>query len=219
MAMARCVTSMRDGTGWIAGQGRLTSWRQAGRRLTAGLVGIVCLPVGLLLTSCATSAPPPTAVALAPHLGHPVTSDTLAGLGAQIYPDGHGLPAGSGLAVDGAVLYGQYCASCHGREGQGATAPELIGGDGPLSAAEADKTLKTYWPYATTLFDTLARGMPPANPAALSDDQRYALCAFLLARNGLWPADRPLDGASLSAVQMPNRHGFIDLSARGNPQP
>jgi len=126
-----------------------------------------------------------------------------------IFPDGQGLPAGSGLAAEGALLYQAQCASCHGRHGEGNTAPELVGGNGPLSSPDADKTIATYWPYATTVFDTIRRSMPPAAPGRLSDDQVYALCAWVLAQNGLWPAGQALDAVGLAAIRMPNRDGFI----------
>jgi cytochrome c len=144
-------------------------------------------------------------------LGRPLTPEQQTILATTIFPDGQGLPPGRGLASEGARLYQQYCAACHGRQAQGATAPELIGGDGPLSRPDADKTLATYWPFATTLFDTLRRSMPPAAPGHLTADQLYALCAWLLAENRLWPAEQALDAAGLAGIRMPNRDGFIPL--------
>lgn len=128
-----------------------------------------------------------------------------------IYPDGKGLPPGQGFAQDGASLYAKHCAGCHGQSAQGGTAPELVGGEGPLSAPYADKTIKTYWPFATTLFDTIRRGMPPEKPALLKDDEVYALVAFILKENQLWQADTALDAQGLAHVRMPNRAGFKTL--------
>jgi cytochrome c len=127
----------------------------------------------------------------------------------NIFPNGQGLPSGIGLAQNGAGLYQAQCASCHGKKGEGGTAQELIGGDGPLSAPDADKTIRTYWPFATTLFDTIARSMPPAAPGHLSADALYSLCAYLLAENGLWGWEQPMGPKELAAIVMPNRNGFI----------
>ncbi|MDE3011697.1 MAG: cytochrome c [Pseudomonadota bacterium] len=149
----------------------------------------------------------------APALGQPLV-ESAGAPPALIFGDGAGLPPGSGLAEEGAVLYQQECAACHGRHGEGNTAPELVGGEAPLSRPDADKTLLTYWPYAPTLFDTIRRSMPPARPGRLDDAQIYALCAWLLAQNGLWPAARTLDAAGLASVRMPNRDGFIRADER-----
>jgi cytochrome c len=146
---------------------------------------------------------------LAPQLGQALGPEQLARLRPAIYPDGAGLPRGQGSAEAGARLYQAQCAACHGRRGEGATAPELIGGEGPLAAPDADKTLKTYWPYATTLYDTIARSMPPTAPGRLTPEELYGLCAWLLAENGLWSHDRLLDGPGLAAIRMPNREGFL----------
>lgn len=148
----------------------------------------------------------------APTLGREAGPDLGGRPATLIYPDGTGLPAGEGTAAQGQVLYQAQCASCHGRHAEGNTAPELVGGLGPLSRPDADKTLATYWPYAPTLFDTILRSMPPAAPGRLSADQIYALCAWLLSQNALWPETRPLDAAGLASVRMPNRDGFISAA-------
>jgi len=142
-------------------------------------------------------------------MGKPLHSDSITRLAPNIYPNGQGLPDGMGLAKNGSVLYQAQCASCHGTKGEGATAQALIGGDGPLSAHDADKTILTYWPYATTLFDTIARSMPPAAPGHLSADALFSLCAYLLAENGLWARDQPMGPKELAAIVMPNRNGFV----------
>jgi S-disulfanyl-L-cysteine oxidoreductase SoxD len=142
-------------------------------------------------------------------IGKPLDPNSLNQLTPSIYPDGKGLPNGSGLAKNGAVLYQSQCASCHGKKGEGGTAQELIGGEGPLSIPDADKTLLTYWPYSTTLFDTIMRSMPPGAPGHLSADEIYALCAFIFAENKLWIYDQPMGAKELSSIAMPNRNGFI----------
>lgn len=142
-------------------------------------------------------------------MGQAIDGAMLGKLMPAIFPNGKGLPKGVGLAKNGAGLYQAQCASCHGKKGEGATAQALIGGDGPLSAPDADKTIQTYWPYATTLFDTIARSMPPAAPGHLTADELYAVCAYLLAENGLWSSEQPMGAQELSSVVMPNRDGFI----------
>jgi len=142
-------------------------------------------------------------------MGKPVDAGSMVQFVPNIFPTGQGLPSGMGLAKNGAVLYQAQCASCHGRKGEGGTAQELIGGEGPLNAPDADKTLRTYWPYATTLFDTILRSMPPATPGHLSHDEVYSLCAYLLSENGLWASDQPMGAQELAAIVMPNRNGFI----------
>jgi cytochrome c len=153
----------------------------------------------------------------APRLGQP--AQRTPARAAFIYPDGEGLPAGRGLAADGAALYQAHCAACHGRHAEGATAPDLVGGAGPLSSPDADKTVLTYWPYATTLFDTIRRSMPPSAPGSLSDTEIYALCAWLLSENHLWPAGLALDSKGLAAVRMPNRDGFVTAPIPAEPGP
>lgn len=165
----------------------------------------IAAPIAASSPSASTLARTP----VSPDLGVRLTTRELQALSPIIFPDGRGLPAGQGLAQDGGRIYQSQCASCHGRHGEGLTAPELVGGDGPLSAPDADKTLATYWPFATTLFDTIARSMPPARPGRLSSDELYALCAWLLSENGLWSKDRALDARGLADIRMPNRDGFV----------
>ena len=171
------------------------------------------LLLGMLGAACVGQADDP----VSPNLGVPVSASELAAIRPTIFPDGRGLPAGRGFADEGGRIYQKACASCHGRHGEGLTAPELIGGEGPLSAPEADKTLVTYWPFATTLFDTIARSMPPSLPGQFSNDELYALCAWLLAENGLWQKDRALDGPNLARIRMPNRDGFLPCNYCAEP--
>lgn len=128
-------------------------------------------------------------------------------------PDGSGLPPGSGTAAQGKEIYQVQCAACHGDQLQGGTGDRLVGGRGTLvqgSAGKAPvKTVESYWPYATTLFDYIKRAMPLTSPRSLSDDDVYALSAYILAQAGIVGADVTLDAKSLAAVRMPNRDGFI----------
>jgi cytochrome c len=128
----------------------------------------------------------------------------------SVAPGGEGLPAGRGSSQDGAALYHQLCAACHGARGEGiGDVPALVGGRGSLATASPILTVGSYWPYATTLWDYTRRAMPYFSPGALSADQVYALTAFVLQQNGVIPADTILTEVTLPRVQMPNRDGFV----------
>lgn len=148
-----------------------------------------------------------------PALGRALSAAEIAELRRTIYPDGSGLPPGRGGVREGARLYVAHCQSCHGPEGRGATADELAGGRMPLDSDTPDKVIGSYWPYATTLFDFIARAMPLNAPKTLSPDQVYAVSAYLLYLNGLLAEDAALDAASLAAIRMPNRDGFVWIDA------
>jgi cytochrome c len=137
-----------------------------------------------------------------------MTAPEIAKWDLTIFPDGRGLPPGHGNAKDGRAIYLQKCASCHGDNGEGATAEELVSGPKLQSGPDASKAIGAYWPYATTIFDYIRRSMPLATPGSLSADEIYALTAYLLAANKIIPADASLDAKSLPAVKMPNRDGF-----------
>ena len=128
-------------------------------------------------------------------------------------PDGRGLPAGSGTVAQGAALFQGQCASCHGDKLQGGIGDRLVGGRGSLVNDDPKKapikTVESYWPYATTLFDYIKRAMPQTTPGSLDDDQVYALCAYILSEAKIIPSDSTLDAKSLAQVKMPNRDGFI----------
>ena len=130
----------------------------------------------------------------------------------SIPPDGAGLPVGHGTAADGAAVFADKCAACHGEKLQGIAAtggPALIGGRGTLATAKPVKTVESYWPYATTVFDYVKRAMPMTAPGSLSDDEVYAVTAYILAKGRVIDASTPMDATSLPAVSMPNRTGFF----------
>ena len=127
-------------------------------------------------------------------------------------PDGRGLPQGSGAVLQGKSIYLQQCASCHGENLQGGTGDRLVGGRGSLvngdPAKAPVKTVESYWPYATTLFDYIKRAMPLTAPDSLSNDQVYAVTAYILSEAKIVPPDATLDASTLAKVRMPNRDGF-----------
>ncbi len=130
------------------------------------------------------------------------------------YPaDGSGLPPGSGTAVQGAKVYAESCAACHGEKLEGNPAKgiggdKLIGGRGTLATKTPVKTVESYWPYATTLFDYVKRAMPFSSPGSLSDDQVYSVVAYILSEAHITKSTDVMDAKSLPRVQMPNREGF-----------
>jgi cytochrome c len=130
----------------------------------------------------------------------------------RISPSGAGLPAGSGTARLGLQVYEQKCLACHGAKGAGKPADALAGGMGSLASKTPLRTVGSYWPYATTLFDYVRRAMPLADPLSLSNDEIYAVSAYVLFLNGLIGEDFPLNAQTLPQVQMPNRKGFVDMS-------
>jgi mono/diheme cytochrome c family protein len=144
--------------------------------------------------------------------GRPATSDEIAAIDISIPPDGEGLPAGSGNAIAGEALYLQKCAACHAEGGKGKPADKLVGGIGTLGSASPVKSVGSYWPYATTLFDYIRRAMPLNAPMSLSNDETYSLTAYVLSINGIIPNDQIIDENSLPEVRMPNRNGFVDRS-------
>jgi cytochrome c len=145
-----------------------------------------------------------------PGLGQPVTEADLVKWDLSIGPDGAGLPPGSGTAAQGAAIYVQKCEVCHGKDGGGGNANKLSGGIGTLAGpGEAVKTVGSYWPYATTVFDFTRRAMPWTQPKSLTADETYALTAYILKLNGIVGDNDVMNAESLPKVKMPNRDGFV----------
>jgi cytochrome c len=166
----------------------------------------------MALASCSSigaDAPDIQNAAAGHGIGTPIDEPALAAWNIDIAPDGRGLPAGSGDVATGAHLFAAKCAACHGAQGQGGLGDPLVGGLGTLTSAKPKRTVGSYWPYATTLFDYIRRAMPYNAPESLSADEVYALSAFLLNQNGIVPANTRLDAATLPRVVMPNRDGFV----------
>ena len=141
--------------------------------------------------------------------GRPATSDEIALWNIDVRPDGKGLPRGSGTVAQGEQVFAENCAACHGDKGVGGIKDRLAGGQGTLNSNAPVKTVGSFWPYATTLFDYIHRAMPYQAPGSLSDDDTYAVAAYILSLNGILPADGKLDRDSLPKIRMPNRDGFV----------
>ena len=153
------------------------------------------------------------ALAEAPGLGHPAATEEIAVWDISIGPEGAGLPPGSGTPRQGEAVYAAKCLGCHGEKGAGKPNDQLVGGIGTLTGEQAPvKTVGSFWPYATTLFDYVRRAMPFDAPKSLSNDEAYAVCAYILQLNGIVEDNAVMDGQSLAKVQMPNRNGFVPFS-------
>lgn len=144
-----------------------------------------------------------------PNLGVPVDEAALDSIDYTILPNGDGLPEGSGSAVEGAGVYRQHCLACHGEGGSGGINDPLVGGQDSLATASPVKTIGSFWPYATTVFDFVRRAMPVQAPGILSNDELYAVTAYLLYRNGIVGENETMDARKLPLVKMPNRNGFV----------
>jgi mono/diheme cytochrome c family protein len=143
------------------------------------------------------------------HFGQPVTPADIASWDISIGPDGAGLPPGSGTAVEGETVFAAKCQACHGAKGVGGPNDTLAGGSGTLAGDKPLKTVGSYWPYATTLFDYVRRAMPWDHPRSLTNDEVYEVSAYILNLNGIIGSDDVLDAQSLPKVKMPNRDGFV----------
>jgi cytochrome c5 len=153
------------------------------------------------------------ALAESPNLGRAVSSDEIASWDISIGPDGTGLPAGSGTPRQGEQVYLAKCLACHGEKGAGKPNDQLVGGQGSLEPPQVPvKTVGSFWPYATTVFDYVRRAMPLNEPKSLSDDEVYAVVAYILQLNGVIREDDTMDAQTLPAVRMPNRDGFVRFS-------
>jgi cytochrome c len=145
-----------------------------------------------------------------PQLGRPATSDDIAAVDLSIPPDGTGLPPGQGTAVEGEAIYNRQCVACHGVKGVGGPNDRLAGGIGSLTSNQPVRTVGSYWQYATTLFDYTRRAMPYGAPLSLTNEEVYAVTAYLLYLNGIIGQPDIVDAKTLPQIKMPNRDGFIN---------
>ncbi|PYN85763.1 MAG: cytochrome C [Candidatus Rokuibacteriota bacterium] len=144
-----------------------------------------------------------------PNLGREATPAQVAGWDISVGPDGAGLPPGKGTPSAGALVYEQKCQACHGARGAGQPNDRLVGGQGTLASKAPVKTIGSYWPYATTVFDYVRRAMPYMQPQTLSNDEVYALTAYLLNLNGIIGDSDEMSAQTLPKVTMPNQSNFI----------
>lgn len=142
-------------------------------------------------------------------VGRPATEEQIRGLGTAIAPDGTGLPEGSGTVAAGREVFAARCTKCHGQKAEGDIGPALVGGQGTLATAKPIKTVGSYWPYATTVWDYVNRAMPFDQPGLLKPTEVYAVVAYILNLNGIIGSDQVMDAKSLPKVKMPNRNGFV----------
>ena len=162
------------------------------------------------LFCAAIAAVPAGALAQTPQFGQPSAPADAATWDISIGPDGAGLPGGRGTVAQGEAVYAAKCQACHGEKGAGRPNDTLVGGLGTLAPGKAPvKTVGSYWPYATTLFDYVRRAMPWDRPKSLTDDEVYAVSAYILNLNGIIGPNDVMDAQSLPKVAMPNREGFI----------
>ena len=169
---------------------------------------LAALAVATLLWAARAEAQSPYGI------GRAATPAEIAGWNIDVGGDGSNLPPGSGSVSHGSEVFGQQCAACHGAKGEGGVGDRLVGGQGTLGTSKPVRTVGSYWPYAPTLFDYIRRAMPQNAPQSLSNDDVYAVSAYILSLNGLLPADATLDAKSLAAIKMPNRNMFV-----GDPRP
>jgi mono/diheme cytochrome c family protein len=167
------------------------------------------MPRRLIATSALTLMSM-AAFAEGPDLGRSATPEEIAVWDISIGPDGVGLPPGSGTPKQGEVVYAAKCLACHGERGSGKPNDQLVGGLGTLTGDQPPvKTVGSFWPYATTLFDYVRRAMPYNESKSLSNDEIYAVAAYVLNLNGVIGDTDTINAQTLPNVKMPNRDGFI----------
>ena len=142
-------------------------------------------------------------------VGRPATPQEIRDLGTAIAPDGSGLPEGSGTVAAGREVFAAKCARCHGERAEGGVGPILVGGQGTLATAKPVKTVGSFWPYATTVWDYISRAMPFDQPGSLKPPEVYAVVAYILNLNDVIGNNQVMDAKSLPKVKMPNRDGFV----------
>jgi cytochrome c len=175
---------------------------------------VVFAALALVVAGCAGARMERSARIETPNLGRPATQAEIATWDISVGPDGVGLPDGGGTAATGAAVYEQKCQACHGAKGAGQPNDRLVGGQGTLASKTPVRTIGSYWPYATTVFDYVRRAMPYIQPQSLSNDEVYAVTAYLLYLNGIIGERDEMNAQTLPKVAMPNRENFIVVYPR-----
>jgi len=148
-----------------------------------------------------------------PNLGRVATPEEIAPWDISIGQNGVGLPPGSGTPKQGEAVYAAKCVACHGEKGAGKPNDQLVGGQGTLPGDKPPvKTVGSFWPYATTVFDYVRRAMPYNESKSLANDEIYAVVAYILNLNGIIADNDTMDEQTLRKVKMPNRDGFVTFS-------
>jgi S-disulfanyl-L-cysteine oxidoreductase SoxD len=167
------------------------------------------LALALALGACATVAQSPQTSQTPPRLGKAISEADITAWDISVAPDGSGLPPGSGTPAQGAKIFAQKCVMCHGEAGRGKPFAALVGGAPLTNGIDTPKTIANFWGYSTILFDFTRRAMPFQAPRTLSNDEVYALTAYILALNKLIGENDVMNAETLPKVKMPNRDGFI----------
>ncbi|WFU70616.1 MULTISPECIES: cytochrome c [unclassified Bradyrhizobium] len=163
-----------------------------------------------LAAACALGLLSSAALADSPNLGKVITPEQVAPWDISISPDGAGLPPGSGTPKQGEAVYASKCLACHGDKGAGKPNDALVGGIGSLVGDKpAIKTVGSFWPYATTIFDYVRRAMPYNESKTLTNEELYAVAAYILQLNGIIGENETMNAQTLPRVRMPNRDGFV----------
>lgn len=146
------------------------------------------------------------------RLGTPVTEQQLEGFDLIATPDGTGFPEGSGTARQGKAVFDSKCAACHALTGEGTSGNTILVGGDMHSEGNPLRTVGSYWPYASTIFDYVRRAMPANAPKSLSNTEVYQVTAYVLYLNGIVDENTVLNSETLNEIEMPNADGFIDRS-------
>jgi S-disulfanyl-L-cysteine oxidoreductase SoxD len=171
--------------------------------------GHIPFEVAAIVAVAAFAAGPAVMSAQSLHIGRAPTPADLKAIDIEVTPDGRGLPPGSGTAAAGKDVYTRRCETCHSATGKDGPQDVLVGGQGSLATARPLKTVGSYWPYATTLWDYVNRAMPFDHPSTMTPNEVYSTTAYLLFMNGIVGEQDVLDQTTLPQVKMPNRNGFV----------